>query len=186
VHGGPAADSGLGGAGDDTFVDADEAADNYDGGDGFDAMHHDRATAFTGSLTTRRAAEDLLTSVEGLRGGVRHDRLTGSPGDDHLDGDAGDDRLSGRAGDDVLVDGDGDDVLRGGPGNDVLHHSSGRDRPTAAPVDETGCSSAPANRSTSRGANARTSAVATPTASTSRHGWPAPLASTGSAALAGP
>jgi hypothetical protein len=128
VHGGPGVDLGLGGAGDDTFVDADEAADNYDGGDGFDAMHHDRATAFTGSLTTRRAAEDLLTSVEGLRGGVRHDRLTGSPGDDHLDGDAGDDRLSGRAGDDVLVDAAGDDVLGGGPGDDALHHSSGRDR----------------------------------------------------------
>jgi RTX calcium-binding nonapeptide repeat (4 copies) len=128
VHGGPGADLGLGGAGDDTFLDADEAADNYDGGDGFDAMHHDRATDFTGSLTTRRAAEDLLTSVEGLRGGVRDDRLTGSPGDDHLDGDAGDDRLSGRAGDDVLVDGAGDDVMRGGSGADVLHHRNGRDR----------------------------------------------------------
>jgi len=80
VHGGPGADFGLGGAGDDTFVDADEAADNYDGGDGFDVVQHAGATAFTGSLTTRRAAEDRLTTVEGLRGGVRHGRLTGSPG----------------------------------------------------------------------------------------------------------
>ena len=127
VDGGRGGDFAFGGAGHDTFVDADHDADSYDGGDGFDSVDHDLATAFTGSLTTLRAEEDLLTSVEGLRGGVRDDSLTGSPGDDYLEGDAGDDRLAGRTGDDVLADGAGDDVLRGGPGDDSIHHESGRD-----------------------------------------------------------
>src|SRR5919109_4252388 len=103
LWGGGGPDLGLGGAGDDIFIDADDDADSYDGGGGFDSVDHDRATAFVGSLTTLRADEDLLTSMEGLLGGVRDDSLTGSAGDDYLGGRAGDDRLSGRAGNDVLA-----------------------------------------------------------------------------------
>jgi hypothetical protein len=59
LDGGPGADAGFGGAGSDSFVDADGDVDSYDGGDGLDSIHHDRATPFT--PRSRRGARGRIS-----------------------------------------------------------------------------------------------------------------------------
>jgi Ca2+-binding RTX toxin-like protein len=97
--------------------------DVLDGGRGLDiAMWQGRAVRV--NLRARRAAGDLLRSIEGARGTQEDDRLIGTAGDNVLYGHKGADVLVGGAGDDVLGAGrwrgsDGArDRIRCGPGRD--------------------------------------------------------------------
>ena len=158
LNGGPGPDRVSGGAGDDALTGADgdldgfdederPAADELDGGPGRDLVTYATRT-FAVAVDLADPApdgasgeDDVLRSVEDVRGGSGGDRLAGDDGPNRLFGDQGSDVLLGRGGDDLLDllvgaiggpaeradGGDGDDVLRGyrgafsgGDGDDVL------------------------------------------------------------------
>ena len=77
--------------------------DTLDGGDGFDYADYSRATgSVTVSLVTNTSSgfdgNDILTNIEGIRGGSVGDLLTGDGNDNWLRGNGGDDTLEGGAG----------------------------------------------------------------------------------------
>ncbi len=79
---------------------------------------------------------DVLSSIEGVKGSSKRDRITGGPGanplrggggGDTLRGGGGPDGLWGGTGPDSLAGGDGNDALLGGIGPDLLHGGAGND-----------------------------------------------------------
>lgn len=106
-----------GAEGDDLFLmSADDGDDAYDGGSGFDLLTYDGVTgsvwvSLATGATGGAAGTDILTSVEGVQGGL---------GNDHLTGNDGDNELHGAGGDDVVIGGAGNDMLDGGTGIDTL------------------------------------------------------------------
>lgn len=97
-----------------------------------------------GSATDNYGDTDTLLNIEGVRGSLYDDQITGDAnaqrlegreGDDTINGAAGDDEVRGDAGTDFLSGGDGDDELRGGAGNDTLDGGAG-DRDVADYRDE--------------------------------------------------
>jgi len=126
-----------GGAGDDSLSGV-EGDDRLDGGLGVDTADYGSATAGVSvNLRTGTAAgdgNDVLVSIENVRGGRGNDTISGFGGDDRLDGGLGADTADyGSATAVVSVNlmtgtatGDGNDVLisienvRGGSGNDTI------------------------------------------------------------------
>ncbi|HEX8345639.1 MAG TPA: calcium-binding protein [Actinoplanes sp.] len=99
---------GSGGAGDDTVIGSDTAADQLRGEAGADDVQG-------------RGGDNTVS------GGPGADVVSGAAGKDLLDGGPGNDTLYGNEGDDLLRAGDGNDELVGGLGADVHDGGAGRD-----------------------------------------------------------
>ena len=130
----------LDGGADDDLLMGGPGADTLKGGAGVDVISYSSSPmGVTVNLTTGTARGgdadgdtivDMGTDeIEGVRGSMYDDSLTGSSaanqlwglgGNDELDGLRRDDELYGGAGDDDLDGGDGDDILEGGYGADML------------------------------------------------------------------
>jgi Ca2+-binding RTX toxin-like protein len=119
-----------GGDGDDVLIGGDEydtidpgpGGDRVDGGAGVDTLSFaSRRDGVTVDLATSRTSDDdVLSSVEIVRGGDGPDHLLGGTGHDELWGGAGNDVLSGRGDKDLLSGGPGADHVDGGPGDDTI------------------------------------------------------------------
>jgi hypothetical protein len=113
LNGGAGNDTLSGGAGDDTL----------NGGDDFDVADYTDATAnlninlATGSATGR--GTDVLSSIEGVIGGLGNDVIRGGGAGERLLGGAGNDTLRGEGGNDTLDGGSGRNTLNGGAGADI-------------------------------------------------------------------
>ncbi|MFI0849161.1 hypothetical protein [Mesorhizobium sp. IMUNJ 23232] len=124
LQGGQAADVLKSGAGNDKLfghggsdtLNGGIGSDTLNGGDGFDIASYETsqgavtACLASGKGTGGDAQGDTFTSIEGLRGSVKHDLLSGGASSDTLDGYNGDDLLQGGAGADTLVGGYGTDT----------------------------------------------------------------------------
>lgn len=128
----------YGGAHNDTFRDLN-GNDRMDGGTGIDTVDY---SAFYGQVIanlsngTARQEEaiyrvnsgmefhsigtDTLVSIENIKGGQFHDRITGSSANNRIEGGAGNDTLGGGGGHDVIVGGLGRDIMSGGTGSDTF------------------------------------------------------------------
>jgi Ca2+-binding RTX toxin-like protein len=116
VNGSAAANSMIGGLGDDTFF-------GHQGDDFLFGGHGD-------NILDGGAGNDALESGDGddrLYGGAGNDFIDAGGGNDTALGGAGDDDIGGGAGDDTLYGDNGDDMLDGGAGNDVLKGGVGVD-----------------------------------------------------------
>lgn len=108
--------AGTGSSGNDTFAGSNQA-DSFDGGSGTDVVDYSFATQavwldLSGTYAAGGAAAgDVLTSIEGVRGGALTDILRGSSGSNLLDGAGGDDFLYASAGADTLIGGAGWDRI---------------------------------------------------------------------------
>ena len=167
VNGGPGDDSVDGGVGRDTirggdgddFLAGGLDADTYSGGPGTDIVAFTGGIDFYGRTLDEPftgdigggandggasdgpvgARDDIRVDVEGIRGGLKEDRLTGNGDPNSLDGSGGDDVIEGGGGDDVLSGGmawigsnvaphESDrDTVRGGEGNDAIDGGDDRD-----------------------------------------------------------
>lgn len=146
----------FGGAGNDLLVSA-VGNDWIDGGDGTDVVDYSylpegfnvRVALLPGGQWTKATVytvvdgnevvyeNDWIRNVEGLRGGLSDDTITGDPtkdnrieagpGNDTLYGGSKNDYLDGGANDDVIDSGDGDDTIDGGTGNDSVSGGNGQD-----------------------------------------------------------
>ena len=135
LRGGDGADTLITGAGNDYLYGEDgndvleggAGNDTIDGGGawnapGVDVASYEHATAaVTVDLRlqdqqqdTKGAGRDYLTHIEGVRGSVFADSLTGGNGNDLLQGGAGNDTLRGCLGGDTIEGGDGNDWIYGG------------------------------------------------------------------------
>lgn len=131
VFGGSGDDRLTGGEADDMLAGG-HGDDLLDGGAGSDVASYSDATqavrvslALVGAQDTLGAGRDALTSVEGLEGSRRGDRLTGDAGANLLLGNDGADLLDGGGGRDRLVGGLGNDVYRIDLGQDVVVEYAG-------------------------------------------------------------
>jgi Ca2+-binding RTX toxin-like protein len=119
----------IGGSGDDGLQGA-AGADTLNGGAGIDMADYTISTGavtinlLTNSVTGGHATNDILSSIESLRGGEFNDTLTGNNGFN---------RLSGMGGTDTLDGGAGQDKLKGGNGSDVYVVSAIDESPAGAP-----------------------------------------------------
>ncbi|QQM33128.1 hypothetical protein JET14_22010 (plasmid) [Martelella lutilitoris] len=112
------------------FVEAEDGADEIDGGGGSDHLYLSRAgydVAFTFSLANPSVKQYLadgttIVNIESLEyhGGNLVDTVEGGTGDDTIYGYGADDILKGASGNDGLYGGAGNDRLYGGSGNDWL------------------------------------------------------------------
>jgi endoglucanase len=137
-RGTPAADSLIGGAGDNVIladggndtVNASAGDDGISAGDGADLVFgKDGNDSVFGN-----AGDDRVFGGRGadvILGGAGADIAMGGLGDDVLIGGSGDDKLKGNDGDDTVLGSDGNDMLRGGSGNDILGGEAGNDRLTS-------------------------------------------------------
>jgi hypothetical protein len=142
---GDAADTILGGPGDDQIDDDDTGgADRLDGGDGDDTLSPgagaddvtggegtDRVLLGSGDDTVR--LDDVANDGRAGEGKNIHadvEVVDGRAGSDNLFGNAAANTLVGGSGNDLLDGGDGDDVLEGGAGGDELTGGPGVDRVT--------------------------------------------------------
>lgn len=122
LKGGAGVDVLYGGAGDDV-VEGGAGADKIFGGSGVDIAsyagdtHHAingvRVSLSDPAINSGDATGDAFSSVEGLEGSARADKLMGNAGDNVLRGLGGNDLLQGGAGDDAyeVNAGEGDDVI---------------------------------------------------------------------------
>jgi hypothetical protein len=137
LEGGPGDDELDGGSGDDVLY-ADPGSDLLEGGNDFDvASYEGRDAAVTVTIGAgvaddgneedgpAGARDEVLSTVEGVNGGLGNDRLVGDEADNELLGLYGHDELLGLGGNDGLEGAAGRDVLRGGFGSDSL--DGGRD-----------------------------------------------------------
>ncbi|MEL7466528.1 MAG: hypothetical protein AAFN79_20815, partial [Pseudomonadota bacterium] len=138
--GGSFVDEIFGGAGDDTvLINANDIADNVDGGDDIDTVDFSGA----GSNITFDAdlSEGDITRIEdGFRFDfsgslVNVENLTGGDGENEFIGDDGANRFEGGGGDDTLNGGFGDDTLDGGANGPNGDTASFEDATTAVTVD---------------------------------------------------
>jgi len=113
-----------GGAGDD-FIIGWDGRDTIDGGAGSDTAGYDVSSAavtvnlLSGFNSGGQAQDDLLTSIENVKGSGLGDSLTGDHGSNVLRGMNGNDFLRGNDGNDTLDGGSGADTLYGNTGDDV-------------------------------------------------------------------
>jgi Ca2+-binding RTX toxin-like protein len=127
IQGAPGEDLILGGDGNDA-LEGGEGADDLHGGDGSDwAVYNNSAWGVTVSLATGSgwfgdAEDDVLVSIENLRGSAHADDLFGNNGDNSFDGNEGDDTILGEGGNDTLQGGLGADHLHGGLGIDMASY----------------------------------------------------------------
>jgi Ca2+-binding RTX toxin-like protein len=99
--------------------------DTLDGGAGSDRADYFNASgAVTVNLATGTATgadgNDVLISMERVRGSNFNDSITGNTDANKLEGMAGNDILDGGDGNDFLFGGDGEDYFVGGAGNDSI------------------------------------------------------------------
>jgi Ca2+-binding RTX toxin-like protein len=149
LNGGGADDTLLGGDGaDQLFGDSDRdtldggtGPDTVDGGTGRDvATYTSRTAAQPVTVTVDGVADDggaldsnddnLLDSVENVKGGAGDDSITGNGSDNVLTGNAGEDQLHGEAGNDELRangDGSADNITCGAGSSDVVFRDLGVD-----------------------------------------------------------
>jgi len=95
-------------------IDGGEGADSIDGGADLDIVNYSsRMSTVTVDLkdASLDGGADLLTSIEGVRGGGGDDSLTGDSGPNTLDGQGGDDTLNGLIEADYLIGGVGFDTV---------------------------------------------------------------------------
>ncbi|MEM9047547.1 MAG: calcium-binding protein [Pseudomonadota bacterium] len=127
------ADRLIGSAADETFRPF-AGNDDIVGGGGFDEVWYDldlERGGFRGvevDLADGFAIDasgdlDSLVGIEGVRGSLLNDRLTGDSQANRLDGASGNDRLIGAGGNDTLAGGEGFDTLFGGAGRDLASFS---------------------------------------------------------------
>ena len=133
IIGGTGRDTLYGGSDADTFHDpdldgSDELdADTFDGGSGFDTLQYGFTFTDGINVTLNDVADDgragegdnVLTSIDGVRGTAGPDVLTGDDDTNTFTGGSGDDVLNGLAGSDLLFGGAGFDMIDGGPGIDL-------------------------------------------------------------------
>ncbi|MDQ3940861.1 MAG: hypothetical protein M3238_05885 [Actinomycetota bacterium] len=121
-----------GGDGDDHFVDTGfdekkhphDGNDFFDGGAGIDTAHFGQSEqGIHADLAAGRATgqgRDRFTDVEGIRGSLFDDNITGDDGANRLNGEYGKDIVNGRGGPDLVAGGPDDDQLDGGEGIDTV------------------------------------------------------------------
>jgi len=120
LYGGAGADTLSGGDGDDV-LQGGAGADSLNGGSGIDTASYEQSRAGvsvdlnSGLAYGGSVGEDVLTSIENVRG---------SRATDELKGDAGANRLEGLDGDDWLIATAGADVFDGGDGIDTVDYSA--------------------------------------------------------------
>jgi len=121
-------DTGLGGAGNETFADW-TGDDSIDAGGGIDTLSYetyagtDRPLTVDLTLTTAQATgwgNDTLLNIENIVGTQANDTLTGDDKDNQFTGRDGNDVLRGGRGNDTLIGGAGTDSLDGGDGSDTV------------------------------------------------------------------
>jgi Ca2+-binding RTX toxin-like protein len=137
LNGGGGRDMLVGGSNSDMLIDGDStgAADTdiLDGRGDADTVNYATRTARVRVDLADPASDgevgenDVLRSVERVRGGSAGDWIGGTSGFNSLDGLGGDDRIFGRAGTDFISGGAGDDELTGGDGPDTITGNSGAD-----------------------------------------------------------
>jgi Ca2+-binding RTX toxin-like protein len=132
LEGGKGNDDLLGRGGNDV-LSGDDGDDALDGGDGNDA-----ASFLSGSYgkrvvidlvldTASGQGDDLLSSVENVRGSPGNDTLIGDEEANALTGGDGNDAIHGAGGDDLIYSGHqdmGDDVYDSGDGIDTIRYES--------------------------------------------------------------
>ncbi len=146
-----------GGAGDDEFAFANQAAlfDGFiDGGTGVNQMNYYPWTTTVRVDLTLGYATGLNANgvplqpnriqpgtIQNLIGGFAADLLIGDAQNNRIEGRGGNNYLVGQGGNDILIGGPGSDILVGGTGNDMLFGGGGRDwyfgdfiRPGTVPV----------------------------------------------------
>lgn len=137
LNGGGGRDTLVGGSNSDTLIDGDSTgaadADVLDGRGDADTVSYAARTAPVRVDLADPAPDgelrenDLLRSVERVRGGAAGDYIGGTSGFNSLDGLGGNDRIFGRPGADFISGGTGDDELTGGDGPDSIAGNSGAD-----------------------------------------------------------
>ena len=113
------------GGGDD-FVDGGPGADLLSGGEGSDELGmidggnpEQPRRGVTVDLSTNSDSDgDTLSGFEDVLGSLGNDALTGDDGPNDIDAFDGNDTINGLAGNDHLVGGEGKDTIDGGAGND--------------------------------------------------------------------
>jgi Ca2+-binding RTX toxin-like protein len=110
------------------FLEGERGNDTIDGGAGQDIASYSNATggvmaSLASNTATGADGNDVLISIEHLRGSEFNDTLEGDGGDNFLQGRGGNDLISGGAGNDTLHGGAGNDTLDGGAGTDVAQVS---------------------------------------------------------------
>ncbi|MFN7195507.1 MAG: calcium-binding protein, partial [bacterium] len=138
-RGGTAAETFLGGGGDDVLrLGADSQNDAFTGGGGIDSVEYSEATGpviVDLSLGEARSAggsagsgigTDRLVGVEGVIGSAFADTLIGGAGNELFFDGGGADRISGGAGDDsiFLAADNANDTILGGDGTDILSYTN--------------------------------------------------------------
>ncbi|MFO0292588.1 MAG: beta strand repeat-containing protein, partial [Rhodospirillales bacterium] len=138
-RGGTAAETFLGGGGDDVLrLGADSQNDAFTGGGGIDSVDYSEATGpviVDLSLGEARSAggsagsgigTDRLVGVEGVIGSAFADTLIGGAGNELFFDGGGADRISGGAGDDsiFLAADNANDTILGGDGTDILSYTN--------------------------------------------------------------
>ena len=123
VQGGAHADHLIGSAG-DNYLEGRGGNDTLDGGEGRDRASYQNAT---GSVTvdlglgsvTGADGNDVLISIESVRGSAYGDTLIGSDLGNDFQGREGNDTITALGGDDTIHGGQGNDSINGGEGQDV-------------------------------------------------------------------
>lgn len=151
VQGGPAAETLIGGSGNDKLSSDGGPTlttlpvgpnDVLIGGDGIDEVSYQQADGPSYSLTLDGVANDgapgendnIASDVENLTAAIsRPSVLVGNGAANLLQGFDGNDTLDGGGGNDVLAGGGGNDALDGGAGDDALEGGSEDDRLTGGP-----------------------------------------------------
>ena len=130
VQGGAHADHLIGSAG-DNYLEGRGGNDTLDGGDGRDRASYQNAT---GSVTvdlglgtvTGADGNDVLISIESVRGSAYGDTLIGSDLGNDFQGREGNDTITALGGDDTIHGGQGDDSIDGGAGTDTARFTGNR------------------------------------------------------------
>ncbi|WP_201831229.1 beta strand repeat-containing protein [Microvirga zambiensis] len=134
---GSAFDDTLSGSTGNDYLDGGQGNDILNGRAGHDIVDYllagsaiaiDLRNEFQEASVTGGYGRDRLTSIEGVRGTIRADSISGNDVGNTLIGMYGADQLHGFGGADTLNGGEDNDTLDGGDGADILHGGLGADR----------------------------------------------------------
>jgi serralysin len=129
-------DDNLQGMGGDDILSPGSGANTLDGGAGNDIVSYANVSPFGGGITYIIApfefkigeiSDDTLTSIEGIIGTNRADRIELDNAANYIDGGGGDDRLRGFGGADTMLGGAGVDDIHSGADNDTVDGGDGND-----------------------------------------------------------